>query len=74
MDADRRDFEDYYPGGGRAAYAPAQEDALEAVKELSGRVDAMRAAAAAVDDPTDADSLGDVKTKLAAVKDAIGAV
>jgi hypothetical protein len=74
MTTDKRDFADYYPGVGKASYAPAQTDALAAVTELSGRVDAMKAAAAAVADPTDADSLGDVKDKLAAVKDAIEAV
>ena len=74
MTTDRRDFGDYYPGGGKAGHAPSQTDALAAVTELSGRVDAMKAAAAAVADPTDADSLGDVKTKLTTVKNAIGAV
>ena len=74
MSDDRRDFGDFYPGGGRATYAPARPDALGEVNALAERVDAMKAAVADVANPTEADSLGDVKDKLAAVKDAIEAV
>ena len=76
MADERRDFGEYYPGGGTQTVSPPTQNVGARVTKLEERVAAVKAAAAALPDmdPNGAEALADVKEKVNAVKDAVAAI
>lgn len=68
--SDRRDFGDFYPGGGTATVSPPAENVGARVAVIEGKVAAVAAAAAELPemDPDGGEALADVKEGLTAVK------
>lgn len=73
MSDERRDFGEYYPGGGEASYVPPAGNVAGRVKVLEGKIAAAGAAAAGLPDmdPDGGESMADVKTAVSTVKDAL---
>ena len=73
MADERRDFGEYYPGGGTQTVSPPTQNFGGRVTALEGRIEAVKAAAAELPDmdPDGEEALADVKEKVNAVKDAL---
>lgn len=70
---ERRDFGEFYPGGGAASYSPPASNVAGDVAALKARVDAVGAAAGALAelDPDGPESLAEVKELVNGVRSAL---
>ena len=73
MADERRDFGEYYPGGGVEAYTPPAENVAGRVAAVEGKMGIVAAAAAALPelDPDGDVPMADVKQGLNGVKGAL---